>query len=429
MGKRVEKKEIKIETVNKVLPEVYTRNVHTVSRKNIDQDALKVMRRLMRNGYKAYLVGGAVRDLLLGKRPKDFDIATDATPRRVKSLFRNCRIIGRRFKLAHIYFGNGKIFEVSTFRASHDEITADELNAEDFEDHILLDDNVYGDECSDALRRDITINALFYSLKDFSVIDYTGGMRDLQAGIVRVIGDPEVRFIEDPVRMVRVVRHAVRAGFKLEESCIAALNDRHQLLDQCSPARLYEEIRKDLVSGYAWQIFSSYHQYSILQHLLPELVAAGDEIFMRGSLFERCFKQIDEYVAETGIETTTAMFAVMFLLLVNTSRIGVAERFSARSEIADFVFSCFKSVVVPRKERERIVEILDIIRILESENLRLAEFRRLTHRSAFEDTKLVLSFVNVEENVQVILDTIKILSKQRNSFQRNSTQSRRNKEK
>ena len=172
--------------ISALKPEIYSRDEHPISRKDIDPDALKIMYRLIRSGFKAYMVGGGVRDLLLGKKPKDFDITTDATPRRVKALFSNSRIIGRRFKLVHVFFGGGKIIEVSTFRDFSDPPEGGE--GEDGEVAQLAPDNKYGTEVTDAIRRDITINGLFYDLSTLSVIDYVGGIRDLSDRVIRVIG-------------------------------------------------------------------------------------------------------------------------------------------------------------------------------------------------------------------------------------------------
>ena len=184
-------------------PQIVSANSHRIELSDIDEDALFVISKLQKAGYKSYLVGGGVRDLLVGKKPKDFDIGTDATPRQVKSLFRNCRIIGRRFKLAHVHFRNRKILEVATFR--------DSAPAEDSDD--LLDENCYGTEITDAFRRDLTINGLFYDPTQEAVIDYVGGLEDLDSGVVRIIGEADVRFREDPVRIIRTLRHAFSSRF------------------------------------------------------------------------------------------------------------------------------------------------------------------------------------------------------------------------
>lgn len=187
---------------------------HSLSRKLIDADTLKVLYRLHHHGFKAYLVGSCVRDLLLGKVPKDFDVTTDAHPQQIHKLFRNCRLIGRRFRLDHVYFRGGKIIEVSTFRRRGK--LAENQN-------IPQANNSFGTPAEDVYRRDITINGIFYNLANFSLIDYVGGLEDLRQRLIRCIGDPEKKFTSDPVRMLRVIRHAARTGFAIEEKTYQSL--------------------------------------------------------------------------------------------------------------------------------------------------------------------------------------------------------------
>src|SRR4030042_3856969 len=192
------------------VPRILPRQEHPLSPSCIDPDPLKILSRPHPPGFRAYLVGGCVRDLLLGKTPKDFDVATDAHPQQIRELFRNSRLIGRRFRLAHIFFKNNKFIEVSTFR-----------RRSEFEEEGEKDpphsDNTFGTPSEDAFRRDITINGIFYNLADFSLIDYVGGLEDLRRKIIRCIGDPEEKFTGDPVRMLRVIRHAARTGFTIED--------------------------------------------------------------------------------------------------------------------------------------------------------------------------------------------------------------------
>ena len=422
------------ENPTKITPRIYRREEHSISRKNIDADALKIMRRLMRHGYKAYLVGGGVRDLLLGKKPKDFDIATDATPRRVKALFRNCRIIGRRFKLAHIYFGNGKIFEVSTFRAGQEaesepsgdkdsgDSTSDDRESGE-KDLLITHDNIYGDEESDALRRDVTINALFYALRNFSVIDYVGGMDDLRAGIVRVIGDPDVRFAEDPVRMMRVVRHAARAGFAIEPGCREALLRSHASILNCSEVRLFEEIKKDLSSGFAAEILQQLSEHRLLQHLLPELTQHDAELLFRRSFFGRCLKRVDALALEEGIDTLTPVFALIALFtgVEHADDHDLAGRFSSPEEIEDFVASCFSKLAVPRRERERVVQTLMLWHTLETVPAERLSARKVMKDPAFNDVQTLLRFLNVDRRAQAALDAVEeLLSAPRETKSHNS---------
>ncbi|MEA2080281.1 MAG: polynucleotide adenylyltransferase PcnB, partial [Pseudomonadota bacterium] len=194
-----------------VQPAIIPRPEHAISRASISSSALKVLYRLKEAGFQSFLVGGGVRDLLLGREPKDFDVATDATPDQLRQLFRNCRLIGRRFRLAHVRFGR-EIIEVATFRARHDGVSNDDSDSEHSEQGRILRDNVYGSIEDDAWRRDFTVNALYYDIKDFSVVDYVGGLEDLKSGTLRLIGDPEQRYREDPVRMLRAVRFAAKLG-------------------------------------------------------------------------------------------------------------------------------------------------------------------------------------------------------------------------
>lgn len=225
------------------LPRIIPRPEHTLSRKDILLEALKVLYRLHHAGFKAYLVGGSVRDLLLGKRPKDFDLATDARPGEIRKLFRNSRIIGRRFRLVQVFFRGGKIVEVSTFRCRSEFETGPE--------ETLARNNTFGTPAEDAQRRDLTINGLFYNIADFSLVDYVGGLKDLQEGYIRVIGDPGVRFVRDPVRMLRVLRHAARTGFAIDPATWEEIGAKGELLRVCPPARLRDELLKDLKSGAA----------------------------------------------------------------------------------------------------------------------------------------------------------------------------------
>lgn len=222
---------------------IIPRPEHTLSRKNISLEALKVLYRLHHAGFKSYLVGGSVRDLLLGKPPRDFDVATDARPGEIRKLFRNSRIIGRRFRLVQVFFRGGKIIEVSTFRCRSEFDAGPE--------ETLARNNTYGSPSEDAQRRDLTINGLFYNIADFSLVDYVGGLIDLQEGYIRVIGDPGVRLVRDPVRMIRVLRHAARTGFAIDPAAWEEILAKRELIRVCPPARLRDELLKDLRSGAA----------------------------------------------------------------------------------------------------------------------------------------------------------------------------------
>ncbi|QDA58303.1 polynucleotide adenylyltransferase PcnB [Thermomonas aquatica] len=249
---------------------VIARDVHDISRKQMSPNALRVLYRLRAAGFGGYLVGGAVRDLLAGIEPKDFDVATDATPEQVKALFRNCRLIGRRFRLAHVVYGR-EIIEVATFRAN----SADDNDDRQTDDGgRLLRDNVYGTIEEDAVRRDFTANALYYAIEDFSVRDYTGGYADVQARLLRLIGEPEARYREDPVRMLRAARLAAKLGFTIEAATAEPIPYLAPLLAEAAPARLFEETLKLFLSGHAVASFELLEKHGLLPALLPETAQA-----------------------------------------------------------------------------------------------------------------------------------------------------------
>src|SRR5688572_28923149 len=259
-------------------PVIVPRAEHPISRRDIDADALKVLYRLHESGYAAYLVGGSVRDLLLSRRPKDFDIGTSAHPYQIKKLFRNCWIIGRRFRLAHVRFGT-KTIEVATFRKNIPAGTETEpsLEPQERQEHqerqepSVHRDNTFGTPEEDAFRRDFTINALFYDIATYSIIDYVGGLQDLKDGLMRCIGDPNERFQEDPVRMLRAVVMAARLGFRLDPPVEQAIVRHRGLLATSSPARLIEEYYKILRSGAAEQTFRTLAEHRLLEPVTPEL--------------------------------------------------------------------------------------------------------------------------------------------------------------
>ena len=263
-------------------PVIIPRADHPISRRDIDPDALKVLYRLQQFNYTAYLVGGSVRDLLLRRRPKDFDVGTDAHPYQIKKLFRNCWIIGRRFRLAHVRFGN-KAIEVATFRrhvlpgTENEPATAETIGEEASAELQIRHDNTFGTPEEDAFRRDFTINALFYDIATFSIIDYVGGLEDLRKGVVRSIGDPSQRFQEDPVRMFRAVAFAARLGFTLDPPVIDGIRQNRQLIANASPARLIEEYYKVLRSGAAERTFRLLAQHGLLETITPELHRGASE--------------------------------------------------------------------------------------------------------------------------------------------------------
>jgi poly(A) polymerase len=260
-----------------VEPRIVPRESHPLSRRDVDPDALKVLYRLRQGDHVAYLVGGSVRDLLLGRRPKDFDIGTSAHPSQVKKLFRNCWIIGRRFRLAHVKFGT-KVIEVATFRrqvAAGEEIVQDGVPAPNPAtpegEHLTHHDNTFGTPEEDAFRRDFTVNALFYDIATFSIIDYVGGLEDLRAGVVRSIGDPGVRLIEDPVRMLRAIALAARLDFTIEPELLQAIRTHRHEIAKSSPPRMLEEYYKILRAGSSEKTFRGLSDVGLLEPIAAEL--------------------------------------------------------------------------------------------------------------------------------------------------------------
>ena len=288
------------------------RDQHNVSRSMISEPAKKVLNRLNKAGYEAYLVGGGVRDILLGEQPKDFDIATDATPEEVHELFRNSRLIGRRFRIVHVLFGR-EVIEVTTFRgnAGNGSDDTDEEDDRRTNEHgLLLRDNVYGNQEEDALRRDFTVNALYYCIRDFTVIDYAGGMDDLNNRQLRLIGDPETRYREDPVRMLRAVRFAAKLGFTIEPVTEAPIRELAPLLSHIPPARLFEEVLKLFSAGYGEATWYLLQQYDLLAPLFPETVRAIND-GQPDALIVRALQNTDDRLRQGKSVTPYFMYAAL----------------------------------------------------------------------------------------------------------------------
>jgi len=255
--------------------QVIPRDAHNISRSDISEPAKKVLHRLTKGGFDAYLVGGGVRDLLLGLKPKDFDIATNATPEEVHDLFRNSRLIGRRFRLVHVLFGR-EMIEVTTFRGNpEDPKQTQHIRVND--QGRLLRDNVYGNQEEDALRRDFTVNALYYDIRDFSVHDYAQGVRDLKQRQLRLIGDPATRYREDPVRMLRAIRFAVKLDFDIAADTAAPIHEQAQLLSDIPPARLFEEVLKLFTAGQGEKTYHKLQEYGLFAPLFPDTDRALEE--------------------------------------------------------------------------------------------------------------------------------------------------------
>lgn len=305
-------------------PRIYPRSEHAISRSLVSENALKVLYRLKKAGFEAYLVGGCVRDLLLGREPKDFDVVTDAHPEQIRAVFRNCRLIGRRFRLAHVHFGDD-IVEVATFRG----LAGEEHRERVLQNGRILRDNVYGTIEEDVFRRDFTVNALYYNIGDFSVVDYVGGMEDHRAGVLRLIGGaPEQRYREDPVRMLRAIRFAVRLGFDIHPGCAEPIPRLAGLLREIPAARLYDEVIKLFLTGYAVQTFEQLRHYQLFGCLFPdtEQSLAREEQGFPLTFLARALEQTDRRVQEKKPVAPYFLFAA---LLWEPVRARAAARIAA----------------------------------------------------------------------------------------------------
>ena len=413
-----------------VEPVVIPRSEHALSRRDIDPDALKVLYRLHEHNFIAYLVGGSVRDLLLDRHPKDFDIGTSAHPHQIKKLFRNCWIIGRRFRLAHVKFGP-KTIEVATFRRLVDaqEMAAEaaaaaereaEATAEDqreaesvgddeadarprlrrrAEDHLIHRDNAYGTPEEDAFRRDFTVNALFYDIGTFSIIDYTGGLKDLEARVIRSIGIPEVRFLEDPVRMLRAVVLAARLEFSIDpESLEAIAHHKHEIARSAAP-RLLEEYFKILRSGHAAEAFRQLGEIGLLKEITPELADAPVSFWRAVSAIDRYRKQ---FHSAPDTLTNTVLAGT---LLQPLGMIGRRQRFSA-----DALERRIELGLLPiaRRDVERLQQMFSLIpRLLDLQSAPRAQ-RSLLHRSSLPEA---LTWLEIHgENPDVVAHWRQLMS-------------------
>ena len=294
-----------------------TRGEHGISREDISANALKVMYRLNGAGFESDLVGGCVRDILMGHEPKDFDVATNATPEQIKGLFKNCRLIGRRFRLAHIVFGR-EIIEVATFRGHHQESDEDEnvpkakVVAKRDSHGQLVRDNVFGSIEEDAERRDFTFNAMYYSVADFTVTDFANGLAAIEKREVELIGDPETRYREDPVRMLRAVRFAVKLGMRIEEKTAEPIKPLANLLQNIPPARLFEETLKLFLSGKGEETFLMLHEYGLIEPLFPQLAPfLKDENSREMQFVRRVLANTDERINSNQRVTPAFLYAAL----------------------------------------------------------------------------------------------------------------------
>jgi poly(A) polymerase len=372
-------------------PVIVERAAHSLSRSQIDPDALKVLYRLHQNSYIAYLVGGSVRDLLLGRRPKDFDIGTSAHPYQVKRLFKNCWVIGRRFRLAHVRFGT-KTIEVATFRRK---VTAEELAAAEEaaaeqreapeesinagQAHLVHRENTFGTPEEDAFRRDFTINALFYDIGTFSIIDYTGGLEDLRTGIVRSIGDPGERFHEDPVRMLRAIAMAARLGFTIDGPIDNAIASSRGEITRSAPARLIEEFYKLLRSGASEQAFRMMAERRLLEPIAHDLQKGASERLWQSLAAVDAFRKRHEDVPDT-----LSNAVLLGSLLVPLGMTG-HPRHPAGTELEKEPRLTLGMLPLARRDVERFRQIMGLQRRLLDPRLSPRARRALMHRGPFRE--------------------------------------------
>jgi poly(A) polymerase len=366
-------------------PLVIPRSEHSISRAAISPNALKVLYRLKEAGYQGFLVGGAVRDLLLGITPKDFDVATNALPEEVRRLFRNCRLIGRRFRLAHVFFGN-EIIEVATFRAAaaperedaeDAEGESGELPAAEFSppcdsEHRAFDqtgrilrDNIYGTIEEDVWRRDFSANGLYYSIDDFSIWDFVDGVSDVKARRLKLIGDPETRYREDPVRMLRAVRFAAKLDFSIESGTEQPIAELAYLLDGVPPARLFDEVLKLFLSGFGAKSYRLLRQYGLFEHLFPQSASAFalPPYAYAAEMLELGLANTDARIAVDKPVTPTFLFAVLLwsavLRELNERQAGPAPDLAQLMQACDTVLRAQQSrVAIPRRFAVPMRELL-----------------------------------------------------------------------
>ena len=343
-------------------PVIVARADHPLSRSMISTSALKVLYQLKDAGYQAFLVGGCVRDIVIGMEPKDFDVATDASPEEVRRLFRNCRLIGRRFRLAHVRFGQ-QIVEVATFRAAGDPIEPDADDTDDEpapepenDDRVhddggrLLRDNRYGTIDQDVWRRDFTCNALYYNIEDFSIWDYVGGVEDVKSRTLRLIGDPETRYREDPVRMLRAIRFQAKLGFSIHEGTREPIARLAPLLEQIPPARLLDEFQKLFLAGFGQRAFELLHEHGLLAQLFPATAAwlEKDSDGLAARLIQAGLANTDRRVQEDRPVTPMFLFAV---LLFGPISAAAQRRFEAGSQAGQAIAEAADEIVAGQNRR------------------------------------------------------------------------------
>jgi poly(A) polymerase len=381
--------------------QIISRSEHPISRQNIHPDALKVMYRLVRKGFTAYLVGGGVRDLILGRTPKDFDVSTNATPSQIKKMFQNCFLIGRRFRLAHIRFDD-HVIETSTFRRCPD---SEDENGDD--DLYMLRDNCYGTPEEDALRRDFTINGLFYEVEQFTIIDHVGGLDDIHNRLIRCIGDPNIRFREDPVRMIRAIRFASRLDFNIEPVTYSAILRHHEEILKASPPRVFEELQKLFAFGAGEKAFRLLYKTGLLHALLPEVADFLDHDHGQDSVLWAWLEHLDRRIVAVGRVEPVLVFAALFSAPVQRA----AARYAAEGErviynalLAELLQPICMRMSMPKWMTARMIQIMANQTRFEPDKKKRFSKRGFVAHDCFPETLALyqLGLLVSGENPQVI---------------------------
>ncbi len=395
---------------------VVARPDHVISRSHIDPNAQKVLYRLHTAGYRGYLVGGSVRDLMVGLRPKDFDVATDARPNDLRSLFRNARIIGRRFRLAHVMFKEG-IVEVSTFRGPPN---PDEQSSAPNE-LLITNDNTYGTPREDAFRRDFTINALFYDISDFSIIDYVGGIDDLRKRSVRVIGEPDVRFQEDPVRMMRACEFAGRLGFSIEARTQEAIQANRMALEKAAPARLTEEVLQLLRCGSAGSSLQWMLDLGLLEVLLPEMLAMVRAQQLGAGDFGGVISTLDAMIGEDREVSDAVLLSALLLPEMMLRRFAYEQRRQRwmpidlfQDQVSDVLDTFLQRFQIANHKRAAIRQTLDGFHRLCDQRWTPAKRVRFASKRHFDDALLLFEILTrATGHGHTVLDQWQAVARQR----------------
>jgi poly(A) polymerase len=369
-------------------PVILSRADHPISRKQLSPGTLNVLYRLKEAGFTAYIAGGGVRDLLVGKHPKDFDVATDARPEQVRRLFRHCRLIGRRFRLAHVHEHN-EVIEVSTFRANvADAPSSKEKFHQTSEDGMILRDNVYGTPEQDAHRRDFTINAMFYNIVDYTIIDYVGGLADIRDKMVRTIGEPEVRMAEDPVRMIRAVRFASILDFGYEPATERAILNGASRLAQASPARMFEEVQKLFFCGHSRRVLEELMRFGLLAPMMPELDEAMRADERDRQWLDRVTRQLDTWRSHKVRVTPELLFSLLFGLvherrIAGLSAEGLPLFPAADRAVSEHLIANAPHILVPKVMGRHMAQIMAVQPYFQA--VKEGKVKRFMQRPCFHD--------------------------------------------